>query len=103
MLAQRSYMSAPTGTEIFAGASEAMYYLASALEEIAEGAIFLNADGQLLWHNRAFDKLMVDNREGHLLVAAVIDVAGELSQDSQKLHKGAAGSESKRVKVGGIA
>jgi DNA-binding CsgD family transcriptional regulator len=41
----------------------------------------MNSEGQLLWHNRAFDKLLVDNREGHLLVAAVIESAADFSQE----------------------
>jgi len=60
--------------------SERLNCLASALDEIGEGAVFLNSEGQLIWHNRAFDKLLVENREGHLLVAAVIEFAADLSQ-----------------------
>jgi DNA-binding CsgD family transcriptional regulator len=55
--------------------------LASALEEISEGAVFLNSEGQLIWHNRAFDRLLVENREGHLLVAAVIEFNADLMQE----------------------
>jgi DNA-binding CsgD family transcriptional regulator len=55
--------------------------LASALEEISEGAVFLNSEGQLTWHNRAFDKLLVENREGHLLVAAVIELAADFANE----------------------
>jgi DNA-binding CsgD family transcriptional regulator len=55
--------------------------LASALEEISEGAVFLNSEGQLTWHNRAFDKLLVENREGHLLVAAVIELAADFTSE----------------------
>ena len=54
-----------------------LHCLARALDEINEGAIFLNSDGQLIWHNRAFDKLIVDNSEGHLLVASVIELADD--------------------------
>lgn len=31
----------------------------------------------MIWHNRAFDRLLVENREGHLLVAAVIEFAAD--------------------------
>jgi DNA-binding CsgD family transcriptional regulator len=58
-----------------------MYSLAVALDEINEGAIFLNSGGQLIWHNRAFDRLLVENREGHLLVAAVIELAADFYHD----------------------
>jgi hypothetical protein len=43
--------------------------------------VFLNSEAQLVWHNRAFDRLLVENREGHLLVAAVIEFASELGQE----------------------
>jgi DNA-binding CsgD family transcriptional regulator len=60
-----------------------LYSLAAALDEIEEGAIILNPEGQLIWHNRAFDRLLVENREGHLLVAAVIEFAADCYQDLQ--------------------
>jgi len=81
MLAQGSYPS----TAVAAPPPERndrLYCLASALDEINEGAVFLNSEGQLTWHNRAFDKLLVDNREGHLLVAAVIESAADFYQDT---------------------
>ena len=40
----------------------------------------MNSEGQLIWHNRAFDKLLVENREGHLLVAAVIESGADFYQ-----------------------
>jgi DNA-binding CsgD family transcriptional regulator len=58
-----------------------LYSLAAALDEIEEGAVFLNADAQLVWHNRAFDRLLVENREGHMLVAAVLESAADFFQD----------------------
>ena len=80
MLVQESYVSAsiePPPLE----ESDRFYSLAAALDEINEGAIFLNPQGQLVWHNRAFDKLLVDNSEGHLLVAAVIEFGADFYQD----------------------
>ena len=53
----------------------------SSLDEIDEGATILNPEGQLIWHNRAFDRLLVENREGHLLVAAVIEFAADYYHD----------------------
>lgn len=102
MIAQRSYMPALTGTEIFNGSHDAIDCLANALDELSEGAIFLNGDGQLLWHNRSFDKLMVDNREGHMLVAAVIDIAAEVWHESMQTRN-AGSTGSRAVSVGGIA
>jgi DNA-binding CsgD family transcriptional regulator len=66
--------------------NDRLYCLAAALDEINEGAVFLNSEGQLTWHNRAFDKLLVDNREGHLLVAAVIESAADFYQDTYTLR-----------------
>jgi DNA-binding CsgD family transcriptional regulator len=80
MLAQGTYASAPIEAPL-SEASDRLYSLANALDEISEGAVFLNSDGQLVWHNRAFDKLLVDNREGHLLVAAVIEFASDAYQE----------------------
>jgi DNA-binding CsgD family transcriptional regulator len=80
MLAQGTYASAPIEAPL-SEASHRLYSLATALDEISEGAVFLNSEGQLVWHNRAFDKLLVDNREGHLLVAAVIEFASDAYQD----------------------
>src|SRR5215467_7640376 len=77
MFAQQSYSSAALAMPPNPGGNEGLHCLARALDEINEGAIFLNSDGQLVWHNRAFDKLMVDNREGHLLVASVIELADD--------------------------
>ena len=87
MLAQGSYASASSEPPVSQG-TEGLYSLAVALDEINEGAIFLNSAGQLVWHNRAFDKLLVENREGHMLVAAVIELAADFYQDfdSQSPH-----------------
>ena len=81
MLAQGSYASMPVAVPPLES-NNRLYCLAAALDEINEGAVFLNPEGQLTWHNRAFDKLLVDNREGHLLVAAVIESAADFYQDS---------------------
>jgi DNA-binding CsgD family transcriptional regulator len=76
MLAQGSYASVPLATLPSKRLSR-FDCLASALDEINEGAVFLSADAQLIWHNRSFDKLLVENREGHLLVVSLIEaVAG---------------------------
>lgn len=80
MLAQESYASSVVEPPISASA-ERMDSLASALESIVEGAIFLNSEGQLMWHNRAFDRLLVENREGHVLVASVIEFAADFFQE----------------------
>jgi len=85
MLAQGSYASVPIEAPAMAG-NERLYSLAAALDEISEGAIFLNSEGQLIWHNRAFDKLLVENREGHLLVAAVIESAGDFYQELNEMR-----------------
>lgn len=77
MFAQQSYSSTALAIAPNPATNEGLHCLARALDEINEGAIFLNSDGQLVWHNRAFDKLMVDNREGHLLVASVIELADD--------------------------
>jgi DNA-binding CsgD family transcriptional regulator len=61
--------------------NDRMYSLADALDHINEGAVLLNGEGQLIWHNHAFDKLLVENREGHMLVAAVIEMAGDFYFD----------------------
>jgi DNA-binding CsgD family transcriptional regulator len=79
--------------------------LASALEDISEGVVLLNAEGQLIWHNRAFDKLLVENREGHLLVAAVIDFAADCIRDAKENRDSAhesGDSVSRAVTVGRI-
>ncbi|HKY04851.1 MAG TPA: LuxR C-terminal-related transcriptional regulator [Blastocatellia bacterium] len=80
MFAHGSYASASVEPPPTHG-TDNLYSLATVLDEINEGAIFLNAEAQLVWHNRAFDKLLVENREGHLLVAAVIEFAGDIFQD----------------------
>lgn len=79
MLAQGSYATAPLEAPVMEtnNNTNRMYSLADALDHINEGAVFLNAEGQLIWHNRAFDKLLVENREGHMLVAAVIEFAAD--------------------------
>ncbi|HSB10659.1 MAG TPA: helix-turn-helix transcriptional regulator [Blastocatellia bacterium] len=81
MLAQRSYASVPLAAPPSEG-RDRLDSLAAALDEISEGAVFMNSEGQLIWHNRAFDKLLVDNREGHLLVAAVIESGADFYQSS---------------------
>ncbi|MEK6286613.1 MAG: helix-turn-helix transcriptional regulator [Acidobacteriota bacterium] len=81
MLAQGSYASLPVAAPP-SERRDRLYCLAAALDEINEGAVFLNAEGQLIWHNRAFDKLLVENREGHLLVAAVIEAAADFYQET---------------------
>lgn len=81
MLAQRSYASMPLAA-LPSERRDRLDCLAAALEEISEGAVFVNSEGQLIWHNRAFDKLLVDNREGHLLVAAVIESGADFFEGS---------------------
>lgn len=81
MLAQGSYSSAAIALPHSERTSR-LECLAAALDEINEGAVFLNSEGQLIWHNRAFDKLLVENREGHLLVAAVIESAADFPRSS---------------------
>ena len=85
MLAQGSYASTQIEAPV-AEVSDRLYCLAAALDEINEGAIFLNSEGQLIWHNRAFDKLLVENREGHLLVAAVIECAADFYHETYDSH-----------------
>lgn len=97
MLAQESYASAPIEAPALAG-NERLYSLAAALDEISEGAIFLNSEGQLIWHNRAFDKLLVENREGHLLVAAVIESAADFYQELNHMRGAAHLSEEALVR-----
>jgi DNA-binding CsgD family transcriptional regulator len=80
MLAQGSYATAPFEVPMM-DVNDRMYSLADALDHINEGAVLLNGEGQLIWHNHAFDKLLVENREGHLLVAAVIEMAGDFYFD----------------------
>ncbi|HJQ68585.1 MAG TPA: helix-turn-helix transcriptional regulator [Blastocatellia bacterium] len=53
----------------------------------------MNCEGQLVWHNRAFDRLLVENREGHHLVAAVIELAGDFYQELYTASDRAAGDE----------
>ncbi|MBI3652799.1 MAG: helix-turn-helix transcriptional regulator [Acidobacteria bacterium] len=80
MFVQGSYTTVPVEVS-FMESTDRLYSLAAVLDEINEGATLLNGDGQLLWRNRAFDKLLVDNREGHLLVAGVIEFATEFYQE----------------------
>ena len=105
MLAQGTYASAPVEAPL-SEATDRLYSLATALDEISEGAVFLNSEGQLIWHNRAFDKLLVENREGHLLVAAVIEFASdfyhELYETRDTDHEGEY-SASRETTVGRIA
>src|SRR5258708_7079633 len=80
MLAQGSYASAPIEAAMSTG-QERFNCLTSALDEVTEGVVLLNSEAQLIWHNRSFDRLLVDNREGHLLVAAVIEFSADFYQD----------------------
>jgi DNA-binding CsgD family transcriptional regulator len=85
--------------------NDRMYSLADALDHINEGAVFLNGGGQLIWHNRAFDKLLVENREGHMLVAAVIEFAADFYLDLHDARRGGRDSEesvTRNVSVGRI-
>ena len=74
MLVQGSYSPAPVELSLMES-TDRFHSLAAILDEINEGSVLLNEEGQLLWHNRAFDKLLVENREGHFLVATVIEMA----------------------------
>jgi DNA-binding CsgD family transcriptional regulator len=85
MLAQGSYSSVPAVPPATDG-TDRLYNLATVLNEITEGAALLNPEGQLIWHNRSFDKLLVENREGHLLVAAVIEFATDFYQEVHESH-----------------
>ncbi|HEU4391789.1 MAG TPA: helix-turn-helix transcriptional regulator [Blastocatellia bacterium] len=108
MLAQGSYSSASAGSTPLIAGNERLHHLATALDEINEGAVFLNSDGQLLWHNRAFDKLLVDNPEGHLLVAAVMELGSDLHQNLRKSREAVRGraeqtfAMNRGVTIGGI-
>ncbi|MFY9555270.1 MAG: helix-turn-helix transcriptional regulator [Blastocatellia bacterium] len=86
MLAQGSFSSLPVAAPP-ANRGDRLYCLAAALDEISEGAVFMNSEGQLVWHNRAFDKLLVENREGHLLVAAVIESAADFYQETYETRE----------------
>ena len=81
MFAQSSFVSVPVEPLPFFQHNDRFSCLACVFDEINEGVILLGDDGQLLWRNRAFDKLLIDNREGHMLVAAVIEFATEFYQD----------------------
>jgi DNA-binding CsgD family transcriptional regulator len=86
-------------------ANDRMFSLADALDHINEGAVFLNGEGQLIWHNRAFDKLLVENREGHMLVAAVIEFAADFYLDLHDARRSGRDSEesiTRNVSVGRI-
>ncbi|MEN3330708.1 MAG: hypothetical protein V7641_73 [Blastocatellia bacterium] len=104
MLAQGSYATAPLETPVME-ANDRMFSLADALDHINEGAVFLNGEGQLIWHNRAFDKLLVENREGHMLVAAVIEFAADFYLDLHDARRSGRDSEesiTRNVSVGRI-
>jgi DNA-binding CsgD family transcriptional regulator len=79
--------------------TDRLYNLATALDEINEGAVFMNSEGQLIWHNRAFDRLLVENREGHHLVAAVIELAGDFYQELYTASDRAVGDEQALVSL----
>src|ERR1043165_2327098 len=97
MLAQGSYAPAPLEAPMME-VCDRMYSLADALDHLNEGAVFLNSEGQLIWHNRAFDKLLVENREGHLLVAAVIEFAADFYQDLNEPRGAVHASEESMVR-----
>jgi DNA-binding CsgD family transcriptional regulator len=97
MLAQGSYASVHIAAPTPVG-NERLYSLAAALDAISEGAIFLNSEGQLIWHNRAFDKLLVENREGHMLVAAVIESAADFYHELNETHGASPASEEAMVR-----
>ena len=104
MLAQGTYATAPLEAPVI-DTTDRMYSLADALDHINEGAVFLNAEGQLIWHNRAFDKLLVENREGHMLVAAVIEFAADFYlelEDARRMGRGGEESVTRNVSVGRI-
>jgi DNA-binding CsgD family transcriptional regulator len=84
MLPHESYTPASAGSPALPAGTDRLNHLATVLDEVSEGALFLNSEGQLLWHNRAFDRLLVDNPEGHLLVAAVMELAGEFNQSVKR-------------------
>jgi DNA-binding CsgD family transcriptional regulator len=102
MLAQGSFVSTPLTTAPLER-EDRLHCLAAALDEISEGAVVLNPEGRLIWHNRSFDKLLVENREGHLLVAGVIEAAADFYQvwyDSRRRSDGA--TSARDVTVGRI-
>jgi DNA-binding CsgD family transcriptional regulator len=101
MLAHGSYASVHIEPPTPVG-NERLYSLAAALDEICEGAIFLNSEGQLIWHNRAFDKLLVENREGHMLVAAVIESATDFYHDLNETRGASEEATVRDVSVGRI-
>jgi len=109
MSAQQSHSSTALAFAPNPGGHEGLHCLARALDEINEGAIFLNSDGQLIWHNRAFDKLIVDNREGHLLVASVIELADDLRRRTALAETGSGTNTmmeelvSSTAKIGGLS
>lgn len=73
-----------------------LHNLAAALDEISEGAVFLKSEGELLWHNRAFEKLVLENSEGHMLVTEIIELAADFQKGARS------GSMSRNLSVGGI-
>ena len=101
MLAQGSYASVSL-TALPSKRVDRFDSLAAALDEINEGAVFLNADAQLIWHNRAFDKLLVENREGHLLVVALIESVASFYQELFDSSRQAVESSVRDVTVGRI-
>ena len=101
MLAQGSYASVPLAA-LPSKRVDRFDCLAAALDEINEGAVFLNGDAQLIWHNRAFDKLLVENREGHLLVVALIESVASFYQELFDSTRHAVESSVRDVTVGRI-
>jgi len=101
MLAQGSYVSVPVAP-FPSQRRERFDCLAAALDEINEGAVFMNSEGQLIWHNQAFDRLLVENREGHLLVAAVIEAAADFFQEIYESSRAAERSLVRDTTVGRI-
>jgi DNA-binding CsgD family transcriptional regulator len=75
--------------------------LAAALDQISEGAALLKSEGELLWHNHAFEKLVLENSEGHLLVTEIIEVAADFYR-SARSAAGERGMTPRNLNVGGI-
>jgi DNA-binding CsgD family transcriptional regulator len=101
MMVHSTRQTAPKETSLPMEDTDKLYILATALDAINEGAVFLNPNGQLIWHNRAFDKLLVDNREGHLLVAAVMEMGADFYR-RERINEEALW-ETRKVSVGGIS
>ena len=78
--------------------------MSSILEEVSEGTVFVSHDGKVLWHNSAFDRMLVDNSEGHLLVAAVIDTGRSLlNRRSESTESAEQLLDTQDISIGGIS